>query len=358
MKPEINAIPSEEDTGKHSPIRNRKQKSFTELQQLERLADRGSKWFELKKQAEVRYKNQLLPIYSLQNIKFQKNAPLLFLVGGIHGVERIGSQSLLAFLSHLIERLHWDDYLNQLISKTQIVAIPVANPSGMALGKRSNANGVDLMRNSPIESFETKNLFVSGQSISSLLPWYRGSNQLEVETATIDKVLGQAARETNFILSLDLHSGFGFRDRIWFPYAYRSRLMKRISPIVSLKLLWERSYPDNAYIIEPQSNHYLTHGDLWDYFYKKYGHKSGRTFIPLTLEMGSWIWLKKRPIQALRFDGYFNPNTKHRKSRVLRRHISLMNFLLHASINYQNWLPTPEQEDNLSQFAHTLWKKT
>lgn len=279
--------------------------SFEELRQLEALAERGSPWFELKEEAKV-YRNDLsFPIYSLQNREQQPNTPLLFLVGGIHGVERIGTQTLQAFLNTVIEQLHWNDQLNTVLKRVKLVCIPIANPIGMYRKTRSNGSGVDLMRNSPIESLETSNPFVSGQSFTPNLPWYRGGSEFEPETQVIFDVLERSVQHSKFILSLDYHSGFGFRDRIWFPYAYRKRLMTKIESIVALKLLWDRTYPNHPYLIEPQSMQYLTHGDLWDYFYKLFGHKSGRTFIPLTLEMGSWIWLKKRPVQLFKFEGFF-----------------------------------------------------
>lgn len=68
------------------------------------------------------------------------------------------------------------------------------------------------------------------------------------------------------------------------PYAYRRRPMRRIDSVMALKLLWEQAYPNHRYVFEPQSAHYLTHGDLWDYFYKQVNRQGTGTFIPLTLK--------------------------------------------------------------------------
>ena len=43
--------------------------------------------------------------------------------------------------------------------------MPLVNPVGMYKGYRSNGNGVDLMRNSPIESKEKVYPFVGGHRI-------------------------------------------------------------------------------------------------------------------------------------------------------------------------------------------------
>ena len=82
---------------------------------------------------------------------------------------------------------------------------------------------------------------------------------------------------------MDCHSGFGFRDRIWFPYAHRR------API------------------EPQSQQYFAHGDLWDHLYMQSCAQAQGIFLPLTLEMGSWLWVKKNPRQLFSRHGIFNP---------------------------------------------------
>ena len=47
-------------------------------------------------------------------------------------------------------------------------------------------------------------------------------------------------------------------------------------------------------------------------------------FLPLTLEMGSWLWVKKNPRQLFSRHGIFNPLIEHRQQRVLRRHLALL----------------------------------
>jgi hypothetical protein len=61
--------------------------------------------------------------------------------------------------------------------------------------------------------------------------------------------------------------------------------------------------------------------------------------LPLTLEMGSWMWVRKNPLQGLSSLGRFNPLKPHRHRRTLRRHMPLLEFLLHAAASHRAWLP-------------------
>lgn len=78
------------------------------------------------------------------------------------------------------------------------------------------------------------------------------------------------------------------------------------------------------------------------------------TFLPLTLEMGSWRWIRKNPLQARQLLGLYHPIKPHRLNRVLRSHLVLMEFLLHATISYQNWIHN-EDAEKLEQQALALW---
>ncbi len=83
--------------------------------------------------------------------------------------------------------------------------------------------------------------------------------------------------------------------------------------------------PHHRFVLEPQSRQYLTHGDLWDHLYLRACDRPGM-FLPLTLEMGSWLWIKKNPRQIFSRHGIFNPVIAHRQQRVLRRHVALARF--------------------------------
>ena len=105
--------------------------------------------------------------------------------------------------------------------------------------------------------------------------------------------------------------------------------------------------------IEPQSQHYLVHGDLWDFLYLQ-SLQNDAIFLPLTLEMGSWRWIRKNPLQLRQLLGLYHPIKPHRLNRVLRSHLILMEFLLHATLSYQNWLDRSDAKQ-LEQQALALW---
>ncbi len=327
-----------------------------ELLKLERLIYEHQHVVSVNIEHRVRSGNLELPIYSVTLGQQQAKVPTLFVLAGVHGIERIGSQVNLALLHTLLERLAWDESLQQMLEKMQIVFLPILNTGGMYKNRRANLNGVDLNRNAPIESEDDVGRFVGGQRYSNKLPWYRGLKDaaMEAENLALQTVIQRHIADQPFALALDIHSGFGFRDQIWFPYAYRREPMRDIDQYMALKLLWDRSYPHHEYIYEPQSVHYLTHGDLWDYFYKQLHHRPG-VFMPLTLEMGSWAWIKKRPTQIFSYFGLFNPVVEHRQARVLRRHLALFDFLISATLNYENWLPQENQKQQLRQMAMNTW---
>ncbi|WP_339801149.1 M14 family zinc carboxypeptidase [uncultured Marinobacter sp.] len=328
-----------------------------ELVQLERMLAEAPDSVRTRVVTRVQVRDLTLPVYRTDLGSDSPDAPVVLFVGGVHGLERIGSQVVMAWLASVIARLRWDAQLQDLLSKVRITLLPILNPGGMYLNQRANPGGVDLMRNSPIAAQGRSTFMLGGQRLSPRLPWYTGDPEqgMEPENQALSRVIEELLPGRPFSLALDCHSGFGWQDQIWFPYAYRRRPMRRIDSVMALKLIWEQSYPNHNYVFEPQSAHYLTHGDLWDYFYKQINRKGQGTFIPLTLEMGSWRWVRKRPRQLLRLDGFFNPLAPHRHQRVLRSHLVLMDFLVQAAVSHEHWLPTGDQSVLLREAAMMHW---
>lgn len=318
-------------------------KLIPELFEVERLAQEFKDLVHLEKLSEVSARGYTMPLYGLTIGSEDKTKPTFALFGGIHGLERVGSHVLIAFLQHLLYRLSWDQELKEFFKHCRLVSIPIVNPLGMAFNRRSNANGVDLMRNSPVEAEKGRTLgIISGHRISPKIPWYRGlTNQLEIETQTVIDYCKRELFESQQVISLDLHSGFGLRDRLWYPWAKSLKPFPHETDVLRLKNLFDKTFAYHVYIIEHQADSYMTHGDLWDHIYQMYTdfNREG-VYLPLTLEMGSWLWVKKNPLQAFNILGYFNPVKKHRYSRVMRRHLHLMEFLLRANMNNQAWLKT------------------
>ena len=346
-----------QDSLRSAELRREFKQKIPELLELERLIRQHSQHLRVRSEIRLNLADKQFPLYSLTLGSAQEDAPTLLLTGGMHGIERIGSQVLLAWLHTILQRLQWDSGLQQQLQQVQLVLVPILNPVGMYLNQRANGHGVDLNRNAPIDAEGPVPLLGGGHRLGPFLPWYRGRKrgQMEAENIALEKLLQRQVFNRPFSAVIDLHSGLGMRDRLWFPHAYRQQPIRCIADYVALKLLWERNYPNHTYVIEPQSIHYLSHGDLWDYFYYQSRAQQQPHFLPLTLEMGSWLWVKKSPRQLFNWAGLFNPQMRHRQARVLRRHLQLLDFMLAATINHRQWLPDQQQANLLTQTARSLW---
>jgi hypothetical protein len=280
----------------------------------------------------------------------------LGIFGGVHGLERIGTSVVMAWLRTLLARATWDGALHEVLSHARIVLVPIVNPGGMALGTRANPRGVDLMRNAPVEADARVPWLMGGHRIGPRLPWFRGASQaaMEPEAAALCAFVEQAFAERRVSLAIDCHSGFGVLDRIWFPHA-RTRTPTRVLPeLAALTDLFERSHPHHPYRFEPQSAQYLAHGDLWDYLHARMD-RPANPFLPMTLEMGSWAWVRKNLRQGFTREGIFNPRRAHRVHRVLRRHLPLFDFLLHATASHAAWMPEGAARDQWNRDAMARW---
>ncbi|WP_394199845.1 DUF2817 domain-containing protein [Shewanella waksmanii] len=325
-----------------------------EIDTLKRLIAKHQNHFHHHSLLDLHYRGTPVSLTAIELGK-QHKCPTVLFVGGVHGVERIGAQVVLACLNNLINRLPWDTHLQQLLRHVRVAFLPIVNPVGFLKGTRGNGNNVDLMRNAPIEADNGATFMVGGQRVSAKLPWYRGT-QLEAETrALIDYVQAQQQRSSSLVC-LDVHSGFGMEDHIWFPYAYSKKPFEGMGYIYHLKQLFDKGYPHHGYYrFAPQNHYYQTHGDIWDYLSVNDGKQA--PFIPLTLEMGSWAWVRKNPRQMFNFPGYFNPQKPHRHDRILRRHLILMQFLMESA--YANVLEKISAPvlTGLNKDARRIWCK-
>ncbi|WP_239024255.1 M14 family zinc carboxypeptidase [Ramlibacter humi] len=297
----------------------------------------------------------VLPVYEIALGTSSPQAPAVGFFGGVHGLERIGAQVVIAWLQSLLARLSWDDTLHRQLECVRLVFMPLVNPGGTLRHTRANPAGVDLMRNSPVEAKDRVAPMVGGQRLSAGLPWYRGraGATMEPESAALCAVVERELHPRPFSLAIDCHSGFGLHDRLWFPFAHTARPIGHLAELEALHAILESSHPNHPYVFEPQSRQYLAHGDLWDHLYLR---ASPRTvFLPLTLEMGSWLWVKKNPRQLFSRSGIFNPMLAHRHERVLRRHFPLLEFLVRAAIGSARWLPAEAQRGALRHRALERW---
>lgn len=331
--------------------------SILEIQQIEkRISELGSaartEVLAYSEDGDVR-----MPIYKLSFGTTNPEAPVLGFVGGVHGLERIGSQVTVALLNSLAELIVWDKGLQRTLEDIRIFFIPTVNPIGIAKKMRSNPRGVDLMRNAPVEADDPPR-FLGGHRYTRKLPWYRGEAgaPMEVEAQALIRGVQSEIADSKLAITLDLHSGFGLQDRLWFPYARTLKPFPEVAQLYSFNSLLEKTYPYHFYRVEPQAGTYTTHGDLWDYIYDQHqGLARGKHYLPLCLEMGSWMWLKKNPWQIFRSDGPFNPLIGHRHRRTLRRHNTLMEFLIRA-VHSPEWIDLSELEiREFENKAKELW---
>jgi hypothetical protein len=303
-----------------------------------------------------------LPIFSVTLGSSEPDAPSLAFVGGVHGLERIGAQVVLAYLKTLSVRLSWDRVLLDLLERVRLVFVPLVNPGGMWLGSRANPRGVDLMRNAPRHPDSHGTLLVGGQRLSRRLPWFAGDPErgLELESRVLIDAMEREILPSRVAIAIDCHSGFGLVDRLWFPYARTRKPFPHLAEVMGIKLLLDQTLPNHVYRVEPQAQSYTIDGDLWDHLYdRSRARDASSVFVPLTLEMGSWLWVRKNPWQLGSIYGGFNPLVPHRLRRTLRRHLPLFDLLLHALASPEAWIARSETERALLENqAYTSWAFT
>jgi Zinc carboxypeptidase len=328
-----------------------------ELLELERIISEGAGDLEARVVCQVTAGERRFPVYAISLGNPSPAVPAVGFFGGVHGLERIGAEVVIAYLRSLVMRLQWDEVLHRQLESVRLVFMPIVNPGGVWQGTRANPNGVDLMRNAPLEARERVPFLIGGQRISAGLPWYRGAlhGPMEAESRALCQVVEEELLVRDFSIALDCHSGFGINDRIWFPYAHTAEPIAHLPEIHALKEIFDSTSTHHRYIFEPQSRQYLAHGDLWDYLYRGFHPQATGSFLPLTLEMGSWLWVKKNPRQIFSRHGIFNPLIEHRQQRVLRRHMAWLDFLTRAAASYRRWLPTGPARQDHRQRAQELW---
>ncbi len=301
------------------------------------------------------------PLMGLSFGSKDPQAPTLGLFGGVHGLERIGAQVVLALLKSFSELILWDKMIQHALSQVRICFFPMVNPIGVLRQSRANPQGVDLMRNAPNHSSEKPTFLVGGQKISNRLPWFRGNihNSLESESQALLDFCEQMFFQSRAAVTMDFHSGFGIMDRIWLPYAKSTAPFPHLAEAYAFKESFDRTYPNHIYKIEPQAKNYTTDGDLWDYAYDQFYARpknKDSVYLPLCLEMGSWMWVKKNPLQLFSTLGPFNPLKPHRQKRILRRHIPLFDFLIRSVVSPEAWiLKNPEQRAKFQMRALEHW---
>jgi hypothetical protein len=333
-----------------------------EMTEINRLIDDCSNFCRVERLADVSMSEGNFSIEAFTFGTKDLTAPVVVFLGGVHGLERIGTRVVLSALQTFSQLAQWDYATQKLLEAMRVIFIPLVNPGGMYRGWRANPNGVDLMRNAPVEAEVLPKLkLLAGHRLSPKLPWYRGKlgEPMEVESTAIVNFFTEQVFKSKFACSMDVHSGFGIIDRLWFPFAHSRRKFPHIAEILTLKKKLDQTYPYHVYQIEPQSTQYTTHGDLWDHlFYLSRKNVPGgdMTFLPLSLELGSWTWIRKNPRQLLSVSGIFNPIVPHRLFRIQRRHLLLFDFLTKAVLSSGTiFNDVDSQRIRLDEEAEKIW---
>lgn len=337
-----------------------RQTTFPELVFLESLLEELKGIARVELVASAPFQSETFPIYTVAFGSEDPAAPTLAIFGGVHGQEKIGAQVALSYLESLTELVQWDVLTRQALERCRIVFMPIVNPVGTFLLRRGNGNRVDLMRNAPLEVEGAVTPLLGGQRYTPYLPWYRGpaGGPMEVESQALCDFVRREVLPSRVSIAVDCHSGYGAIDRLWFPYSHTLRPYPDLPEAYALKSLLDNTYPNHVYRMEPTAQGYTIAGDLWDYLYHEHRQLPGpaRRFFPVTLEMGSWLWLKKNPVQLFSSIGLFHPMHLHRQKRILRRHITLLDFFLKAVMAPEAWaFLDPSSRSALERDARGYW---
>jgi len=280
-----------------------------EIDELLQLVRDGGPHLSCRTLCEVATGGRTFAFHAVTLGNSDRACPAVGFFGGVHGLERIGAEVVLACLRSLVRRLRRDTTLHQMLAGLRVLFVPVVNPGGLWRGTRANPQGVDLMRNAPVDCADRVPFLLGGQRISAGLLWYRGvaGAAMQPEAQALCDIVTAELLGHDFSLGIDCHSGFGLHDRLWFPHAHTARPIEQLPELHALSQLLDDSLLHHRYLFEPQSRQYMAHGDLWDHLYLRALANGGRVFLPLTLEMGSWLWVKKKPAPALLAPRHLQP---------------------------------------------------
>ncbi|MCK7499971.1 MAG: hypothetical protein MZW92_63690 [Comamonadaceae bacterium] len=197
---------------------------------------------------------------------------------------------------------------------------------------------MDLMRNAPVEARGKRARSCSAASASvPRLPWYRGRGG-RADGGREPRRCAAWSRRSCCRRRLQPRPGLPLRLRPARPHlvSLRPHARRRSGHLAGGPCpdgpVRPQAYPHHDYLFEPQSRQYLDpRRPVGPSLPEGAGRRPSAMFLPLTLEMGSWRWVKKSPRQMFSLLGMFNPLPQHRLQRVLRRHLVWLDFLTRAA---------------------------
>ena len=108
---------------------------FPELEQLERIIEGFGERAQTEVIERIEYKNHQFPIYSITLGSTQIDAPVLAFFGGVHGLEKIGSEVILSYMQTISQLLDWDEEFQSRLERSRLVFVPIVNPVGVVMVK-------------------------------------------------------------------------------------------------------------------------------------------------------------------------------------------------------------------------------
>jgi len=83
------------------------------------------------------------------NVALEEDEPEFKYISTMHGDEPVGTEMMLNLINYLTTNYGVIPRITGLVDETEMHIMPLMNPDGFTLGRRSNVNGVDLNRNFP-----------------------------------------------------------------------------------------------------------------------------------------------------------------------------------------------------------------
>ncbi len=86
---------------------------------------------------------------NIRLLEFGSGEKTTIIFGAFHGSEPLSAELIIEFAEYLYE-----NHRQSLHSR--VIIMPIVNPDGLAMGIRTNANGIDLNRNFPTQNWTSK----------------------------------------------------------------------------------------------------------------------------------------------------------------------------------------------------------
>ena len=121
--------------------------TLPELDDILRLIEMGGEHVQARTLCRVEVGGKVFEVPSVSLGNPAREAPAIGYFGGVHGLERIGAEVVIAYLASLVQRLRWDEVLHHQLSQLRMVFMPLVNPGGLWLGTRVSGRGAPAVIN-------------------------------------------------------------------------------------------------------------------------------------------------------------------------------------------------------------------